>query len=136
MNQDENSAPEPADIIKTTNALCKWKAEAGGSPDGIDEVRLDQNERLLIPFTTSVVEIQVHFLDYHSYREFVRCNGPHCIRCRIGQQPDTRDLLPVFDVIARTVAVLPVSPNQRPRALRPELFPVLQRLVAGLRQGT
>jgi hypothetical protein len=111
-----------------TDALSKWEAEAGRAPASLAEIRLDQNERLVAPFTTSVGQAVIHFLDYPSFRGYVRCNGPDCLLCKIGLQPDTRDLLPVYDVVSRAVGVLPVSPNLRPHALKPQLTPVLRQL--------
>jgi hypothetical protein len=111
-----------------TDALSKWEAEAGTAPASLTEIRLDQNERLVTPFTTSVVEAVIHYLDYPSFRGYVRCNGPDCLLCKIGRQPDTRDLLPVYDVVSGAVGVLPVSPNLRPHALKPQLTPVLRQL--------
>ena len=108
--------------------MSKWEGEAGHAPLALAEIRLDQNERLLVPFTTDVVEVQTHYLDYPSLRGYVRCNGSGCLLCRVGRQPERRDLLPVYDVIGGAVGVLPVSPNLRPHGLRPQLTPVLRRL--------
>jgi hypothetical protein len=118
---------------RPTDAVAKWKAEAGAAPAPLAEVRLDPSERLLIPFTTDIVEAQVHYLDFPSLRGYVACNGDGCLLCRVGQRADARDLLPVYDPLARAVAVLPVSPSMRPGALRPQLFPVLARLKADSR---
>src|SRR5262249_49466669 len=110
--------PSPGGTTKGLlfDATEKWAAEAGCVPASLAEIRLDQNERLVAPFTTSVVEAVVHYLDYPSLRGYVRCNGPDCLLCKIGRQPDTRDLLPVYDVVSRAVGVLAVSPNLRPAA--------------------
>ncbi|MGH9038461.1 MAG: hypothetical protein ACRD0O_22110, partial [Acidimicrobiia bacterium] len=67
------------------------------APVGPEEVRLDQNDRLLVPFTTSVERVSTHFLDYPSLRGYVRCNGPGCLLCRLGRKVDHRDLWPVYD---------------------------------------
>jgi hypothetical protein len=118
---------EPASrSFQVTDALSKWEAEAASAPTGVTEIRLDANERLLIPFTTSVVEVPVHYVDYASLAGYVRCNGGECLLCRIGRNTDSRDLLPIYDTVAQTVGVLAVSPNMRPQALRPQLTPVLQ----------
>ena len=111
-----------------TDAVSKWEGEAGHAPPALAEIRLDGNEHLLIPFCTEVGEAVTHYLDYPSLRGYVRCNGSGCLLCRVGRQPERRDLLPVYDVIGGAVGVLPVSPNLRPHGLRPQLTPVLRRL--------
>ncbi len=113
---------------KLTDAVTKWEADTARAPAALGEVRLDANGKILIPFTTSVVETQVHYLGYPSIRGYVRCNGPDCALCRIGRRPDERDLLPVYGVIGKRVGVLPVSPSMRPGALRTQVLPVLRQL--------
>src|SRR5262245_17043423 len=122
--------PSPGGTTKGLlfDGVAKWEAEAGHAPASLTEIRLDQNERLVIPFTTSVGQAVIHYLDYPSFRGYVRCNGPDCLLCKIGRQPDARDLLPVYDVVGRAVGVLAVSPNLRPHALKPQLTPVLRQL--------
>ena len=115
---------------RQTDALSKWEAESGAAPTALEEIRLDQNERLLVPFTTSVEEIGLHYLDYPSMPGYVRCIGEGCLLCRIKRKKDQRDLWPVYDVIAQTVGVLAVAPNMRPQALRPQLISVMRRLKA------
>src|SRR5262249_17240898 len=44
-----------------------------------------------------------------------------------------RDLLPVYDALAQAVGVLPISPNQRPQGLRPQLMPILREVKGGKR---
>jgi hypothetical protein len=124
---DPKAGPAKAPA-RVTDALSKWEAEAGQAPAGLAEIRLDANERLLVPFTTSVVEVQAHYVDYRSLTGYIACNGGDRLLCRIGRQPETRDLLPVYDPVAQSVGVLPVSPNMRPHALKPQLLPVLRRI--------
>jgi hypothetical protein len=116
-----------------TDALAAWRAEAGAAPVGLEEVRLDQNERLLVPFTTSMARTTVHYLDFASQRGYVRCNGKGCLLCRVGRKADLRDLLPVYDVIAKSVGVLAVPLNIRPQALKPQLIPAIARVAANER---
>jgi len=128
MNMNSTAAaPHPIVI----DAAAKWAREAGAAPASLEEIRLTQNERLLIPFTSSIEEIDLHYLDYPSMRGYTRCNGAGCLLCRIGRTTDKRDLLPVYDVISQTVGVLPVSPNIRPQALRPQLSPVMSKVASG-----
>lgn len=127
------NAPEHGPSIgRPVDGLAQWDAE--GTSDqaaSLMTIRLDQNERLVVPFTTSMLRVDLHFVDFSAIKNYVRCNGPHCLLCRVGRQRDARDLLPVYDVLDRVVAVLAISPNLRPHALRPQIAPVLRRLVDG-----
>jgi hypothetical protein len=121
----------PAPAGQPVDGLALWDAEdVAGPRESLALLRLDQNERYVIVFTTTILRVLVHFLDFAAIRGFVKCNGPDCLLCRIGRRKDTYDLLPVYDVLARAVAVLAISPTLRQHALRPQLTPVLRR-VAG-----
>jgi hypothetical protein len=114
---------------RATDALALWGQESvSASPVGLSAVRLDANERLVIPFTTALLRSQVHYFDSTAIQGYVHCLGSACLLCRLGRQVDVRDLLPVYDAVDKVVGVLPVSPNLRPNALRPQLMPILQRL--------
>jgi len=126
MSETNNGPVHPC--APATDALTKWETEANQLPAGLDEIRLDGNERLVIPFTPSVVEVQTHYVDYTSVRGYVRCTGDGCLLCRTGRHLEVRDLLPVFDTVTQAVGVLAVTPNMRPHALRPQLIPVLRQL--------
>jgi hypothetical protein len=127
----QEKAPAPPGHL--TDALEKWAAETGSGQSELAQVRIDQNERLLIPFCTSVSEARIHYLEYPSCQGYLKCNGIGCLLCRIGRQVEIRDLLPVFDVIEGTVGVLPVAPSIRPHALKPQLAPILQQVKANQR---
>ena len=127
-------APPPPPTAKgmPVDGLALWDAEAVAGPAaGLATLRVDQNERPVIPFTTDMVRIDLHYVDFQALRGYVRCNGPSCLLCRVGRQPEMRDLLPVYDVLDKAVAVLVISPNLRPHALRPQLAPALRRLADG-----
>jgi hypothetical protein len=121
-----------AETPKLDNALELWGAEAEATAASgtvqLRVVRLDHNEKFLIPFSVSMRRATLHFLESDALRGYVHCNGGDCLLCRIGRQPDVRDLLPVYDPVAQTVAVLPVSQNLRPGALRPLIKPVLEQI--------
>jgi hypothetical protein len=135
MNDPTNSPTPPENRPpRLVDALEKWTAETGTVPAAVEVVRLDANEKILVLFTLSVVpNVAVHYLDFQSLRGFVSCTRNDCLLCRIGRKADERDLLPVYDSVARAVAVLAVSPSIRPGALRPQLGPALQRVNAGER---
>jgi len=123
------TAVSTAPTATLTDGLSLWDAEAAPTPTAtLSVLRLDANEKLLIPFTTSLVRAQLHYLDFPAFRGYVHCTGPNCVLCRSGRQPDVRDLWPVYDAVDRVVSVLPISPNLRPLALRPQLAPLLRQL--------
>jgi hypothetical protein len=116
------------------DGLAMWDAEdvddAAPTPT-LPVIRPDQNERLLTLFTGKMARTSLHYLKSKAIEGYMRCNGPDCLLCRIGNKPDVRDLLPVYDLVSRVVAVLPISPNLRPHALRPQVAPLLRRLAGG-----
>jgi hypothetical protein len=129
----EATQPATKPRKQTVDALLTWEEAGVAATPALSLVRLDANEHLLIPFTTQVQRVETHYLDYIGLRGYVRCCGADCLLCRIGRQRDTRDLLPVYDPLSRAVVVLPISPNIRPGALRPQVTPVLQRCKANER---
>jgi hypothetical protein len=132
MDDDSSQHEDLNPLAQPFDALARWDAEALDNPgSSLEAIRIDQNERLLIPFTTSMVRTQLHYLKFSAVNGNVRCNGPDCLLCRIGRQQELRDLFPVYDVLEKAVGVLSISPNQRPQALRPAIAPVLRRVARG-----
>jgi hypothetical protein len=126
----QNNSPVSQD--QPVDGLALWDAEAhDNTRGGLTAVRIDQNERFLVPFTTSMVRTHLHYLNFRAAQGYVLCNGPDCLLCRVGRQQDVRDLLPVYDVLDKAVVLLAVGPNQRPHALRPAIAPVLRRVARG-----
>src|SRR4051812_13677114 len=126
----QNKGPAPLD--QPVDGLALWETEARDNRGGsLTAIRPDQNERLVIPFTTSMVRTAMHYLNFAAVEGYVLCNGPDCLLCRVGRQQDVRDLLPVYDVLDKAVGVLAIGPNQRPHALRPAIAPVLRRVARG-----
>lgn len=135
MDPEVLSTPAAEQAIEPLNALTEWRREmtAGIAAAPLSVVRLDANERLLIPFTTGIRRCKLHFTDYPSLRGYTHCNENGCSLCRIGRQAEERDLLPMYDPQEKAVAVLAISPSLRPNALRPQLKPILERLQADSR---
>jgi hypothetical protein len=124
--------PDPSPLGEPVDGLALWDSEAAEvAPAGLETVRLDQNDHLLIPFTRTMLRVTLHYVSFAAIRGYVRCVGPDCLLCRLGRHPEIRDLWPVFDILARAVAVLPISPSMRPHALRSQLFPALRRMANG-----
>jgi hypothetical protein len=136
--------PEPTDapvnhtepkVTHTQNAVELWSRESGANAPtpALTVIRLDGNPQPLVLFTASIRRVTLHFVDDPAMREFVRCNAPDCVLCRVNRRQDVRDLLPVFDHVKGQLALLPVSPNMRPGALRPLLTEPLRRVQNGER---
>jgi hypothetical protein len=124
--------PGHVPLGQLVDGLALWDSEAAGvAPAGPEPVRLDQNEYLLIPFALTMKRVTLHYVSFAAITGYVQCLGPDCLLCRCGRRPEERDLWPVYDVLARAVAVLPISPSKRPHALRPLVAPVLRRMADG-----
>jgi hypothetical protein len=124
--------PGHAPLGQLVDGLALWDSEAAEvAPAGLETVRLDQNEHLLIPFTEGMVRVTLHYVSFAAISGYVRCLGPDCLLCRLGRRPEERDLLPVYDVLAKAVVVLPISSSIRPHALRSQLVPPLRRMAKG-----
>ena len=87
----------------------------------LERVRLNDNEIAVIPFTTDVQRIDLHYCDETAINDYVPCNGADCVLCTIGRKAEERILMPVYLPTAGAIGVLPVSPSFRPHALLPQL---------------
>ena len=113
------------------DGLAAWASDqATSATTTLQQLRLDSSERHLIFFTTSMLQVRLHYLEASDSRGYVHCNGEPCILCQVGRSKEIRDLLPAYDVADQLVGVLAISPNVRPQALRPQLMPLLQRVAA------
>ena len=124
-NPDRSNGQDLADALEV------WPSES--SAPEVEELfvlRVDKNETLFIPFTTSMLRVDLHYLDFKDFRGYARCNGLECLLCRIGRQKDQRDLFPIYLVADSQIGILAVSPTQRGHALRPQFNRVLERLAA------
>jgi hypothetical protein len=129
-----NPVPPVAGNPMPVDALALWGAGAGsGSIPAPQLVELDGNERILIPFTIQIVLVTLHYLKFNSHRGYTRCGGMGCLLCALNQDRSDRHLLPVYDPLARSILLLPVSPTMRPGALAPQLAPALEELRSGRR---
>jgi hypothetical protein len=132
MDEVRLQSDRPATLDQPVDGLALWDAEAQDNPrGGLTAIRIDQNERLVLPFTISMVRTHLHYLNFTTVQGYVVCNGPDWLLCRVGRQQDVCDLLPAYDVLDETVGVLAIGPNVRPHALRPGIAPVLRRVAKG-----
>jgi hypothetical protein len=105
------------------DVLKEWADE---SSDALSLVRLDNNETIIILFTSDGHRVRLHYLGDTEFEGYVQCNGEGCLLCRIGRSQDERDLLPVYVPVSRSIGVLAISTSSRPGALRPQLLPILR----------
>ena len=86
-----------------------------------ETVRFNQDQKAIVPFTSSSARIPLHYIDDEDCRGYVHCNGEDdCIACKAGRKVVERILLPVYlpVEIAETIAVhFKVFPEGR-RAFR------------------
>jgi hypothetical protein len=106
--------------------LEAWADESDDVDAPISLIRIDENEIPLIPFSTEVIKVQLHYCKEAEIQGYVRCNGTNCLLCRVGRKQEDRFLLPVYDSTSRSVCVLAISSSSRPGALRPQLMPSLR----------
>jgi hypothetical protein len=97
--------------------------ESSYNPQPLELIRLDANERPLVPFTTEGQRVTTHWLDEPEIRGYAACGGEGaCLLCRAGKSREERFLLPVYDPIGRRVSVLMMSTAMRPGALLPQVI--------------
>ncbi|MFO7761689.1 MAG: hypothetical protein R6V20_08780 [Desulfobia sp.] len=92
----------------------------------LEVVRLGQDEKAIILFSSETETIDIHFCSESEINGYTVCNGPGCVLCRIGRKKDQRLLLPVYLPAEGQIGVLPVSRSRRPFALLPQLLNVLK----------
>jgi hypothetical protein len=95
-------------------------------------ISIREQEVALIPFTSEVTLVRLHWVDEPELRGYHRCNtsggevGGGCVLCQVGYPAKDHLLLPVFEPINAEVGVLSISPSSAPRALRPQLAATLR----------
>jgi hypothetical protein len=123
--------PRPRDTI--TSAVDAWgTAPQPAIPTRLDLARIDEDERVFIPFTADVAQVKVHYDNLTN--DTTRCAGSDCLLCRLGERAKPKTLLPVYDPIAERVVVLPVTPARGVGKLAPQLLGVLDRVAHGGRE--
>jgi hypothetical protein len=106
--------------------LKHWADEPSNAIPALSLVRLNNDETVLIAFTSDGIMVRLHYCDDPEIRSYVHCNGEGCVLCRIGRTPEQRLLLPVYVPASRSIGVLAISPSSSPGALRPQLLPILR----------
>ena len=109
------------------NIIEHWGEDGErGAHQPLEVVRLDASETAMIPFSTDGEAVSLHYCEYKEIGGYVHCNGPGCVLCRCGRKAEERLLLAVYLPATGGIAVLPISPNSRAGALRPQLIPILR----------
>jgi hypothetical protein len=112
-------------MARKVNLLRELAATAGHRPS-LERVRLASDEVAVLLFTAEAEAVDLHFCREIEIPDYALCNGPGCLLCAIGRVKVERHLLPVYLMGAGTVAVLAVPTSLRPRALLPQLAPLLE----------
>lgn len=114
-------------MTSSINLLDHWTQDEPDSNDHLLHlVRLGSDQVAVIPFTSDVVLVRLHFCEEEEIGGYVHCNGGDCVLCQIGRKIEERALLPVYLPAVERLGVLPISPSVRPGALRPQLMPILR----------
>jgi hypothetical protein len=116
--------PKAKDNKVQVNLLDLAAAESVESV--LEVVRLGSDETAIIAFTADSEAVDLHYCSEPEIRNYVICNGPDCVLCRIGRRRDSRLLLPVYLPAAGCIGILPVSRSLRPFALLPQISNVLK----------
>jgi hypothetical protein len=116
--------PEGNDRSTKVNILELATAESAESQ--LERVRLGSDETAFIPFTADGESVNLHYCSETEISDYVVCNGPGCVLCRIGRKRDPKVLLSVYLPAAGCVGILPVSRSLRPYALLPQILNVLK----------
>ena len=85
----------------------------------LPQVRFNRNETA-VGFVTSYIEqVIIHFSE--DLGHYVQCNGDVCFNCQSGNGKVDKILHPVFLPQTNSFGVLAISPDNRPKALLPQI---------------
>lgn len=107
----------------TIDLLSDSLPQPGGG--GLQRVRLDENETILIPFTSTAVPISLHYVSDDDLG-YTPCGGSGCILCAAGMHCTEHVMLPVYNPTTGEVEVLLASTAMRPGSLLPQVKAVLK----------
>jgi hypothetical protein len=113
-------------VAKKIDLVKEFEAAAEDGRSALERVRIDASEMAVVPFTAEAEQVDIHYCKDPDINDYVICNGPGCILCKIGREKSVRRLLPVYLPASGVVGVLPVSPSLRPRALWPQLVEAMK----------
>lgn len=109
------------------NLFEHWSDEGhADSGEALQLVRPEANEVAVIPFTTDMALVKLHYSDLKEIPGWIQCNGDPCVLCQAGRKVEERVLLPVYLPASKAIGVLPISPSSRPGSLRPPVMAALR----------
>src|SRR4051812_11402017 len=95
-------------LNETVNLIECWNQDEADQPSQpLEVVRLSADETAVVPFTSSAVQVKLHYCDQGEMQGYVHCNGEKCALCRAGKTADERLLLPVYLPAVERIGVLP-----------------------------
>jgi hypothetical protein len=102
-----------------------WEEVDGGAmPPGLSRMWVQEHSKMIRLPTQKTVKAKVHFAKPKEGKGFaVQCNGSMCALCLGGNKPVEQNLLLVFDVEERDLAVLAIDQSTGPSSLRQQLRP-------------
>jgi len=114
-------------MANCVNLFDVWGAEQVPQGDkSFELVRFTRQEVAVIPFTSTIAVVKLHYNDEPEARGYVHCNGTECALCRLGRTVEERVLLPVFLPGQGKIGIISISKSSRPGAIRPQLLPLLR----------
>jgi hypothetical protein len=94
------------------------------APTGLRRTWVKEDSMMIRLVTQKTVKAKVHFAKPKDGKGFaVQCNGALCALCLGGNKAVEQNLLLVFDVEERDLAVLPIDQSTGPSSLRQQLAP-------------
>tara|TARA_R110002096_G_scaffold290197_1_gene484469 strand:+ start:211 stop:831 length:621 start_codon:yes stop_codon:yes gene_type:complete len=99
-------------------------------PTGLDVLKLNEQPRIVLIFTSECSEVKTHFVDAGDFRGYVQCNSNaegKCLLCDISQRLETRLILPVYDVETDSIIAMLIPGTVSPSSLGPQLRHEMER---------
>ncbi len=99
----------------------------------LEIVRLTMAGVLMILFTKRAKRVNLHYIEERGI--YVHCNGPDCVLCKANYKVYEKILLPVYLVVQKVIAILPISnlkDNKNGRPLLSLILPFLLKAGKGL----
>ena len=91
---------------------------------GLETLRLGEEPSIIVLFTDDSECLETHFVKYANLQGELQCNADgegSCVLCQVTKGPDTRYLLPVYDVSEAQVKVLRISTARQAYSLGPQI---------------
>lgn len=122
--ENENEQPEQPKRPVSVSLLDESAEETSVRSDQLTEVKIGENETLLVAFTDQAGLATLHYDSDMS--QYVHCNGKGCIPCHAGIAQTKTYLFPVYLPVDERIGVLRVNFTRTPQALLPQIINLLK----------